>query len=135
MDEKRTILVVDDMPTICEQAINECGDYYNIITSGSGEEALEIIKEQDPDLILLDVYMPDSDGYDLVRKIRVGMHKEETPIIIMTTDASVVMETKGFSQGVSDFIRKPLVREIMIRKIDTQLQLKEYRAWKSQQDK
>lgn len=133
MEERKTILVIDDLPTILEQA-NEVGsERYRVITATSGMEALEIMKTVKPDVILVDIYMPEMDGFECMKEFKADADICDIPVIIMTTDASIVTEAKGFTQGAADFIRKPLTQEILFKRIDMQLQLTEYRQWKRSQ--
>ena len=125
--EKKKVMVVDDMPTILEQARQVAGDAYQLIPAISGIQALEILEKITPDIILLDIYMPQMDGFECLAQIKNKPKWKDIPIIIITTDSSVVTETKGFALGAADFIRKPFTEEIMFKRINMQLELVEYK--------
>lgn len=88
----------------------------------SGQALLNYIKENGaPDLILLDIMMPEMDGFETLKNLR-KLEKEkglgETPVIFLTADESTGTESKGFEVGVSDFIRKPFNPDVLLRRID-----------------
>lgn len=124
--DKKKIMVVDDMPTILEQARYVIGDKYFVIPAISGAQALEILKTVKPDIILLDIYMLDMDGYECLERIKANPETKEIPVIIITTDSTIMSEAKGFNLGAADFIRKPFTHEIMFARLNMQLELAEY---------
>src|SRR5581483_2912883 len=111
---KVNILVVDDLPekllvfqTILEE-LNE-----NIIMVRSGREALRQLLEQDFAVILLDVNMPDMDGFETAALIRQRRRSEYTPIIFVTAFADELNTSRGYSLGAVDFILAPVVPEFL----------------------
>ena len=87
----------------------------NTYVTDSGEEGIELAKLYDYDLILLDLSLPDIDGYDVLRKIRLA--RIETPILILTGQNGVDAKVKGFGYGADDFLTKPFNREELVARI------------------
>jgi len=87
----------------------------NTYVTDSGEEGIELAKLYDYDLILLDLSLPDMNGYDVLRKIR--MARIETPILILTGQNGVDAKVKGFGYGADDFLTKPFNREELVARI------------------
>ena len=88
----------------------------------SGKALLQFMKENHPDLILLDIMMPEMDGFETLQKLREqekAMGQPETPVVFLTADESKDMEGRGFALGASDFIRKPFLPEVLRHRIQT----------------
>ena len=125
----KKILLVDDMPTIIDQARKVVGDRYELITCTSGNEVLEKAQETKPDAILLDMYLADSESFEILKKLKNNESTSGIPVIITSADASVVSMSKAYLMGAADFLKKPFVEEMMFRKIDSQIKLTEI-GWK-----
>ncbi|HOQ15816.1 MAG TPA: response regulator YycF [Defluviitaleaceae bacterium] len=108
------ILVVDDEKSIADIiAYNLEKEGYEVLIAYDGEEALDLVFSEDPDLILLDIMMPKIDGFQVCRKIR---EKKETPIVMLTARAEEVDKVLGLELGADDYVTKPFsVRELMAR--------------------
>lgn len=121
----KRILMVDDVSTnlICASEVLKSS--YEIITAKSGSQALAILQETTPDLILLDVVMPDMDGYEVFQKIKDMPKAHDIPVIFLTAEQDQQKELKGFEMGAMDFIRKPFEPEIMRSRIDKILKMTE----------
>ena len=117
------------MPTIIEQAEKVAGKRYEIITCTNGADVFDKAAENAPDIILLDMYLADSEAYDILKKLKADDATSDIPVIITSADASVVAMSKGYALGAADFLKKPFVDEIMFRKIDSQIKLTEI-GWK-----
>jgi CheY-like chemotaxis protein len=89
-----------------------------------GEDALEIIKSEPPDLILLDIMMPGMDGYEVCRQVKAGVITANIPIIFVTAKSDVADETMGFDVGAVDYITKPISPPIVRARVKTHLELK-----------
>lgn len=126
-DKRKQILIVDDMLTILEHAKQQLKSDYRVIPSTSGAQALEILSKITPDIILLDVNMPDMDGFETARQIRERSELDDVPIIMITTDFTIESENLGFTMGVNDFLRKPFTNPSMTKRIEDQLMLAEYK--------
>ncbi len=94
----------------------------------SGEALLTFIRDNKPDLILLDIRMPGMDGFETFRKLRSlenELQLEEIPVVFLTADEETATESKGFEIGVSDYIRKPFEPEILVKRINNILEKQE----------
>ncbi len=110
-----TILVVDDEPAIV-QVIRERleREAFQVCVAGSGEAAMAAIVEKAPDLIVLDLMLPDMDGFDLLRHLRQGGY--DTPVIVLTARDDDVDVIVGLELGADDYVRKPFnPRELAAR--------------------
>ncbi len=90
----------------------------------SGAELLKYLRSDTPDLILLDILMPEMDGFETLKKIRQledELDLEEIPVIFLTSEEDNESETKGFEMGVSDYIRKPFEHTVLLRRIQNVL--------------
>lgn len=110
----RKILVVDDTRNVLTM-INDflVSQDYEVLTASDGREALDIFHEHCPDLILLDIMMPNMDGYQFISQLR---KESETPVIMITAKQQEAEIIKGFDLGADDYITKPFrLRELLVR--------------------
>lgn len=89
----------------------------------SGEDALKFLRENRPDLILLDIHMPGMDGFETMAAIREQKAAADIPVIFLTADDTSSVETKGFQMGAMDFIRKPFVPEVLLLRVKHTIEL------------
>ena len=123
--EKQTILIVDDTPDNLALISSLLSDLYKIKIATSGKKALQIAYSQDPpDLILLDIMMPEMDGYEVCRQLKNDSQTADIPVIFLTAKSDVEDETKGFELGAVDYITKPVSPPIVLARVRTHLQLK-----------
>ncbi|MCT7500516.1 diguanylate cyclase [Aliarcobacter cryaerophilus] len=123
--KKRTILVVDDMTTTLLLIHDLLKDTYEVKIAKSGAKALEILESpNDIDLILLDIEMPDINGYDVCRKIKNNDTIKNIPIIFITGRTSQEDEEYGLNLGAIDYITKPFNKAIVKLRIKNYLDLK-----------
>src|SRR6266508_2478525 len=102
---KHLILVVDDEPAIVRLVRTKLqADGYAVITADRGEKALEILEDERPDLVVLDLMMPGIDGFETLRRIRGG---SQVPVIMLTARAGDADRLKGFQGGADDYLTKP----------------------------
>ena len=115
--KKPTVLVVDDQPKVLKfMAIGLKLHGYDVITVGSGEEALEQVKETNPDIMLLDIIMPGIDGFEVLRRVR---SFSQMPVI--TFSASADNHTEAIKLGANDFVTKPFQPDYMVKRIEALL--------------
>lgn len=131
---KKIILTVDDTPINIDVVKGVLSDNYMVQAAISGKVALEIIKKKQPDLILLDIMMPDLDGYEVCRRIKADRELREIPVIFLTTKSNVDDEAKGLSLGATDYIAKPISPSILKERVKNHLELKEARDALKQQN-
>ncbi|MDR1707612.1 MAG: hybrid sensor histidine kinase/response regulator [Prevotella sp.] len=118
------ILVVDDVMTnilLLQVLLDKEG--FNVITANNGEIAIDIITKEIPDLILLDVNMPNMDGFEVIKEIKKYSLYREIPVIFLTAINDIDSIVKGFKMGVSDYITKPFNKEELMARIIHQLSL------------
>ncbi|MBO4775314.1 MAG: response regulator [Lachnospiraceae bacterium] len=126
MGDKKKILMVDDVALNHATARDVLGDTYELYEATSGKEAFELLKEISPDLILLDVIMPEMDGMEVLKRLKSLPAYREIPVIFLTADTSPESEVEGFQLGIVDYITKPFVPMVMKKRIETQIDLSEY---------
>lgn len=120
------ILVVDDTSDNIELLVGILKKDYQILAATSGETALNIIEKQAlPDLILLDIMMPNMNGYQVLRKLKNSERTKMIPVIFVTAMAEIKDETKGLMMGAVDYITKPIQPDIVKARVRTHLQLLE----------
>lgn len=123
-----TVLVVDDVPENLRVVTALLKDEYKIRIATNGLQALEMAnKDPLPSLILLDVMMPEMDGYEVCKRLKENPETAEIPVIFLTAMTEVRDETKGFSLGAVDFITKPISPAILSARVRTHLVLKQAR--------
>lgn len=122
-EKKERILLVDNDKKNSEAARQILSERFEVECVSSGEEAAEIAKDLIPDLILLDMNMPDMDGFAVMELLQ---NKEETrgiPVIFLTADRKRSLEVRGFKAGAQDIIVKPFVAEVLIQRVRHVLEL------------
>lgn len=124
MEEKKIVLVVDDSLLICRQIRTALEDMPVILCEAhTGSEALEMAEQYQPDLILLDVVLPDADGYQLFPKLQEA-DKNNASIIFLTSKDKDDDVVKGFSMGACDYIKKPFVKGELKSRVNAHLHMK-----------
>jgi len=122
---KRTVLVVDDTPDNLTLMIGLLQDDYTVRLANSGEKALRIAAAASPpELILLDIMMPEMDGYEVCRRLKANPHTRGIPVIFLTARSEVEDERLGLELGAVDYITKPLSPPILMARVNTHLTLK-----------
>jgi CheY-like chemotaxis protein len=118
MSQKAKVLIVDDEPNnvdLLVQALEDSG--YQLITATNGQEALNKIRSEQPDLILLDMMMPGMDGFTVLAEVKKDDALRLTPVIIVSAASDSKSIVKGIKQGADDYITKPIDAEYLKRKI------------------
>lgn len=124
---KRTILIVDDTPVNIEILNHALEKEYEILFATNGREALDIAFDQSPDLILLDVMMPDMDGYEVCARLKAEPRTRGIPIIFVTAMDQEGDEAKGLELGGIDYLTKPVRPAIVRARVRNHLELLDYR--------
>ncbi|NES18869.1 MAG: response regulator [Symploca sp. SIO3E6] len=123
--ETGLILVVDDTPTnllVLSEALKGAG--FTVAIETDGESAIEQVKYNPPDLILLDVVMPGLDGFETCQRMKASASTQDIPVIFMTALSDPMDKVKGLSIGAVDYITKPFQHEEVLARVRTHLQLR-----------
>ncbi len=121
----KRVLVVDDSITILKFVEGILSGKYEVVTVKSGELALAYLKENRVDLVLLDIFMPDMDGFETFEKMKQLELKRDVPVMFFTSGQEAENEVRALDMGAKDFIRKPLVPEVVLNRISNILELDE----------
>jgi len=125
---KQRILIVDDEPINIKLLFEIVKSDYEVSVATNGHEALRLAaSENPPDLILLDIMMPEMDGYEVCRKLKANPATEQIPVIFITAKSDAEDETKGLQLGAVDYITKPLSPMVVRSRVHTQMQMKLHR--------
>lgn len=124
-EKDRTILIVDDTPENIDILKGVLKEQYTIKAATRGGKALEIARTTPVDLILLDIMMPEMDGYEVCRALKADEATKRIPVIFVTALQEIGDETKGFEAGAVDFITKPVNAAVVQARVRTHLSLKE----------
>jgi diguanylate cyclase (GGDEF)-like protein len=124
---KPTILVADDTPSIIELLEMLLGQDYEILFAVNGREAVELALAETPDLILLDVMMPEMDGFEACRRLKGDRRTADIPIVFVTALDREEEETRGLELGAIDFISKPISPAVVKARVRNHIELKRQR--------
>ncbi len=128
MEKKRDlVLIVDDNPTNIDLLVNTLVNEYELGVSISGPRALDYISKQKPDIILLDIMMPEMNGFEVCNRLKANPETRDIPIIFITAVNDVSRKIKGFELGAVDYITKPFLAEEVRERVRTHLALKSMR--------
>ena len=123
-----SILVVDDDAMnlrMAEFILNKNG--YTVIKAESAKDAFDILKEKEVELTLLDIEMPEMNGFEMMEALQADENLKKIPIIFLTADRSAETEEKCFQVGAVDYIGKPFIPAIMVQRVKRSIELEQYR--------
>ncbi|MFK5948440.1 MAG: response regulator [Methylococcales bacterium] len=123
MDTDNKILIVDDERFYINVLVDLLKDKYKLYIAKSGEQALKRIADNPPDLILLDIMMPEMDGYQTCIEVKKNPQWKQIPIIFLTGNTDQDSEAKAFDYGAVDFINKPIIPSTVLARIKKHLSL------------
>ncbi len=127
-DVKGRILLIDDDQEVAEIVIRFLrSEGYDVQHAGSGRVGLEAIEKENPDLLLLDVSLPDLNGYEICRRLRSNPRTEQLNILMLTGRGSVDAKVTGLESGADDYLIKPFDPQELLARIQAQLRLKALR--------
>ncbi|MFV1527843.1 MULTISPECIES: response regulator [unclassified Phaeobacter] len=124
-EELPSVLVVDDTPQNIHHLHGLLRDAYRIVPQTSGKAALSFLAGESADLVLLDIRMPDMDGYEVCRRIKSTASLADTPVIFLTSLDDSMDETKGLEMGACDFITRPIVPAVLRARIRSHVELRQ----------
>jgi diguanylate cyclase (GGDEF)-like protein len=119
-----TVLIVDDAPSNLAILTETLRGEFDVRIATSGQEALRLVNEAPPDLILLDILMPEMDGYEVCRLLKDVPSTSNIPVIFLTAKGDVADETMGLAIGAVDYIIKPVSVPIVQARVRTHVELK-----------
>lgn len=122
----KCILVVDDSAANLKFVESALQNTYKLILVKSGEQALKYLQKNSVDLVLLDILMPQMDGFEVYTEIRKTENNANVPVVFLTADADADNEIKCLEMGAVDFIRKPFIPEVVLNRINHIIQLDEF---------
>ncbi len=124
-DEQKTVLLVDDAPANIQIVNSILRDTYKVRIATNGAKALELANQDPaPDLILLDVMMPEMNGYEVCTRLKSAAHTQDIPVIFLTGQTETEDETRGFEVGAVDYIHKPFSPAVVKARVRTHLVLR-----------
>jgi len=122
-NEKNRVLIVDDEKSNIEILGSILSPDYTVYMTKSGSSAIELANKHSPDLILLDILMPDMDGFEVLNALKASEKTRDIPVVFITGLDSVKDEEKGLALGAADFIHKPFSNSIVQSRVRNQIQL------------
>lgn len=122
-----SLLIVDDTPANIDVLVGLLSPQYQTRIAMSGKNALSLCAKETPDLILLDIMMPEMDGYEVCQKLKEKEETKNIPIIFVTAKGETEDETKGLDHGAVDYISKPITPAIVLARVETHLEVNRQR--------
>ncbi|MCM1056605.1 MAG: response regulator [Firmicutes bacterium] len=119
--EKKKIVAVDDSGIVLKMLQKVLGEKYDVHAFSGGMRALKFLKEKTPDLIILDIDMPEINGYEMLKAIRENEHLAAVPVIFLTSNNDKNHVIKAMAGGAKDYVVKPIDADILMDKVRTQL--------------
>ena len=124
-DTRATVLAVDDTPENLDIVKGILVDDYHVKVAVNGKIAIKIAQSQSPDLILLDIMMPEIDGYEVCRQLKADPDTRDIPVIFLTAKGETADEAEGFALGAADYILKPVNPPLLKARVKTHIALKQ----------
>ncbi len=124
--EKAKILVIDDDETVCALVKTVLEPLYDISVGVAREDAVGLARNISPELIILDIHLGDSNGFDVMQELKNDNHTSDIPVLLITGDSDIVSEENGFRGGASDYIRKPFVPDVLKQRVKRIIDLYRY---------
>lgn len=126
MNQKYTILIIDDIPTNIRLAANTLkNEGYDVLISDNAEQGILVAELKQPDIILLDVFMPDIDGFEACYQLKHRDSTKNIPVIFLTSANDIEKITQGFKLGAVDYITKPFNNQELIARVKAMILLVE----------
>lgn len=117
LDGQKQIVAVDDSAIILKMLEKVLGEKYELRAFVSGTRALQYLKDRTPDLIILDIDMPEINGYEMLEKIKERGHLQDVPVIFLTSNNDKSHVVKAVAGGARDYVIKPIDEDILMEKV------------------
>lgn len=114
---KKMIVAVDDSGIFLKKLTKVLGDNYDLHAFSVGKRALQFLKERTPDLIILDIDMPEINGYEMLKMIKEREHLQNVPVIFLTSNGDRNSVIKVVAGGADDYVVKPFDEEVLLDKV------------------
>ncbi|GHV03827.1 hypothetical protein AGMMS50229_03850 [Campylobacterota bacterium] len=133
-NERKLIMLVDDNPTNLINGVQVLSEKYSVFTAPSAKKMFALLEKHRPDLLLLDIEMPEMNGYEAIKLLKESEEFREIPVIFLTAKSEASNELDGLSMGAIDYITKPFVPALLIKRLDIHLLIEsQKRALEEQQ--
>ncbi|MAC32743.1 MAG: two-component system response regulator [Haliea sp.] len=126
MNKRKTLLLVDDEAINLQVLQGILGSEYRLLFAKNGQRALELSRSESPDLVLLDVMMPEMSGHEVCQMLKQDLATRNIPVIFVTALSDTDDEAQGFALGAVDYITKPVSPPIVLARVKTHLALVNY---------
>ncbi|MBF0587532.1 MAG: response regulator [Magnetococcales bacterium] len=123
--KRATLLLVDDLPANIKILLTALRDEFEILVATSGPLALKTVANKPVDLIVLDIVMPEMDGYEVCRQLKDNEATSNIPVIFLTGGDADSDEREGLALGAVDYVTKPVNPQLLKRRIESQLTIRE----------
>ena len=123
MDRRYTIALVDDSAATLAQGKAMLSGHYRVFTAASAAALFEALGHMTPDLILLDVMMPETDGYETIRRLKADARYSGIPVVFLTSRSDEESEMRGFALGAADYVAKPFSAPLLLKRIENHVKL------------
>lgn len=120
--EKKKIVAVDDSGIVLKMLIKVLGEKYDLHAFSGGRRALQFLRDRTPNLIILDIDMPEINGYEMLQMIKEREHLKNVPVIFLTSNNDKSHVVKAVAGGAKDYVVKPIDEEILMDKVHAALQ-------------
>ncbi|MDR1731299.1 MAG: response regulator [Synergistaceae bacterium] len=127
-EERKKIVLVDDAPFILKLGRNALMEKYDVFTMPSAAKMFQFLETTRPDLILLDVLMPEMDGYEAIDRLKRDPGTADIPVIFLTSRSNAESELEGLSRGAVDYISKPFSSPLLLKRVDIHLLLEDQKS-------
>lgn len=134
LSKRPTVMIVDDTPANLLLLNDFLKNDYRVKLASSGSKALQLAAAAPPDIVLLDIMMPEMDGYEVCRQLKSDPATSQVPVIFLTAKSETEDEERGFAAGAVDFIHKPISLPIVAARVKTHLQIKSWQDFLQDQN-
>ncbi|MDD6305715.1 MAG: response regulator [Clostridiales bacterium] len=121
-----TVLIIDDDVTNIKTAQDILQDEYKVATATSGKVAFKILEKMTPDLILLDINMPEMDGFEVLEELKKKKETRKIPVIFLTAEQSAEVENRALAAGAKDFVAKPFNPSVLKNRMKNSIEMQMY---------